>query len=176
MKKIWSVIGGIAGIFTIVGVIWGIANSKDNSNTTIQPQITGKNNEIGINNSQDNRTIHASQVIISDSRKSREWPIPDNDNNNATSIKLLERELDGIEKLKEEISGLTQSINKLSQGTCQEKNMARKLYNQRNELETELSNKEKNYNHQASNFNLPHISESNISPYKITYISPLDCE
>jgi hypothetical protein len=145
-------------------------------NTTIQPHITGENNKIDIDNSRDKTTIHVSPVIMPDSRKSREWPIPDNDNNNATSIKLLERELDRIEKLKEEISGLTQSINKLSQGTCQEKNMARKLYNQRNELETELSNKEKNYNHQASNFNLPHISESNISPYKIIYFSPLDCE
>ena len=104
-------------------------------------------------------------------------PTPEPQNpDHSTAIKLLERELDGIEKLKVQISELTQSINKLSQGTCQEKNMARKLYNQRNELETELSNKEKNYNHQASNFNLPHISESNISPYKITYISPLDCE
>ena len=141
-------------------------------NTTIQTHITGNDNKTDIDNSRDKTTIHTSQVIMPEPRQNRELQTP----SNAMAIKLLERELDGIEKLKEEISELTQSINKLSQGTCQEKNMARKLYNQRNELETELSNKEKNYNHQASNFNLPHISESNISPYKTTYISPLDCE
>ncbi len=142
-------------------------------NTTIQPHITGENNQIDIDNSRDKTTIHASQVIMPDSRKSREWQIPDNDNNNAISIKLLERERDGIDKLKEEISQKTQSINNLPQDTCQEKNVAIRLRNELNKLETELASKEKNYNQQASKFNLPLIPESN--PLHITK-TVLDCE
>ena len=142
-------------------------------NTNIQPHITGENNKIDIDNSRDKTTIHASQVIMPDSRKSRERQIPDNDNNNAISIKLLERERDGIDKLKEEISQKTQSINNLPQDTCQEKNVAIRLRNELNKLETELASKEKNYNQQASKFNLPLIPESN--PLHITK-TVLDCE
>ena len=142
-------------------------------NTTIQPHITGENNKIDIDNSRDKTTIHVSPVIMPDSRKSREWQIPDNDNNNAISIKLLERERDEIDKLKEEISQKKHLRNNLPRDTCREKNVVIRLGNDLDELETELARKEKNYNQQASKFNLPLIPESEHTNFTKTV---QDCE